>query len=117
MIVVDGMNIVISYGDTFLVTFNIGGYLLTTTDSIKLSIKERIDSPSVLYEKVVTGVTGSAVTIEIDSATFMAAVGKGNKVYDLLLSYGDVNPETQKQSTLNLPAKLIVKDVVHNGGY
>ena len=115
MIVVDGMNITMSYGDTFLVTFNIGGYFLTATDSIKFSVKERIDSPTVLYEKTVTGVTGTSVTIEIDGVTFMNAVGKGNKVYDLLLSYGDVNPETQKKSTLNLPAKLVVKDVVHSG--
>ena len=112
MIVVDGMNITMSYGDTFLVTFNIGGYLLTATDSIKFSVKERIDSPTVLYEKTVTGVAGTSVTIEIDGETFKN-VGKGNKVYDLLLSYG----EGQKKNTLNFRAKLIVKDVVHNGYY
>lgn len=106
----DKMNITISYGDTFLVTFNISGYILTALDSITFSVKERVDSVDVLIEKVVTGITGTTVTIEIDSETFKS-VGKGNKVYDLLLSYG----EGQKKNTLNFPAKLIVKDVVHNG--
>lgn len=111
MIVVEGMNIIMSYGDTFLVTFNIGGYVLATTDTVKLSIKERIDSTAVLLEKELTGLTGSAVTFDIDKVEFMNAVGKGNKVYDLLLSYG----EDQKKSTLNFPAKLTIKEVVHSG--
>lgn len=110
----DKMNITMSYGDTFLVTFNLSGYVLQLTDSIVFSVKERIDSTEVLIEKLVTNVTGTSVTVEIDSETFLTAVGKGNKVYDLLLSYGDENPETQKKSTLNFPAKLIIKDVAHN---
>ena len=111
MITVDEkMNINISYGDTFLVTFNLSGYILTATDSLTFSVKERVDSPSVLYEKTITGITGTSVTVEINSETFKT-IGKGNKVYDLLLSYG----EEQKKNTLNFPAKLIVKDVVHNG--
>jgi hypothetical protein len=114
MITVEGMKITISYGDTFLVTFNLCGYSLVSTDTIKFTVKDCIDSEIELLTKELTGLTGTAFTIEIDRLEFMEAVGKGNKVYDLLLSYGDINPETQKKNTLNFPARLIVKDVVHN---
>ena len=66
MIIADGMNITMSYGDTFLATFNIGGYILTATDTIKFSIKARVDSSDVLYETIITNITGTSFTIEID---------------------------------------------------
>lgn len=114
MIIVDGLKITISYGDTFLVTFNLAGYSLIATDTIVFTVKECIEDEVVLIKKEITGITGPSFTIEIDRNEFMEAVGKGSKVYDLLLSYGDINPETQKKNTLNFPARLIVKDVVHN---
>ena len=51
MITAEGLKITISYGDTFLVTFNLGGYLLVATDTIKFTVKDCIESEIALIEK------------------------------------------------------------------
>lgn len=109
MVEVYGNNISMSYGDTFSVTFNLSGYELVPTDVILFSVKATPESTAVLWSQSVMGLIGSSFTITDTEDTFTAAVGEGQKCYDVLLT-----TSAGEKITLNYPAVLDIKAVAHN---
>mgnify|MGYP000663784405 CR=1 FL=1 len=93
MLTIDGKKISLSKGDTFDVTFAVNGYRLQDGDSV--------------MKKIYTTFVNNKVRVQI-SAEEMESLTIGSKVYDLVCITGDV------KVTLNYPANLVIKEVVHN---
>lgn len=107
MLTIDGQKISLSKGDTFDVTFAVNGYRLKDGDSVIFSIKNTANSSNVLMKKIYTTFINNKVRVQI-SAEEMESLTIGSKVYDLVCITGDV------KVTLNYPANLVIKEVVHN---
>lgn len=110
MIEIDGQDIFISHGDTLNVLFELAeGYKVAETDSITFSVKATAGSSEVLLSKAIPFTSVNEISVNI-SADEMASLGVGAKVYDILVK------NSNNVVTLNFPAKLIIKEVVHDVG-
>lgn len=110
MIKIDNQDIYISHGDTLKVLFELAeGYKIQQTDTILFSVKETAGSNEILLSKTIPFTLDNEIDVTI-SADEMANLSVGAKVYDLLVTNND------NVITLNFPAKLIIKEVVHNVG-
>ena len=110
MIVIDGQDILISHGDTLDVIFELAeGYKVAETDTIIFSVKTTAGSSEVLLSKTIPFTAVNEIAVNI-AAEEMVNLPVGAKVYDLLVTNAD------NVVTLNFPAKLIIKEVVHSVG-
>ena len=110
MIVIDGQDILISHGDTLDVIFKLAeGYKVAETDTIIFSVKTTAGSSEVLLSKTIPFTAVNEIAVRI-AAEEMVNLPVGAKVYDLLVTNAD------NVVTLNFPAKLIIKEVVHSVG-
>ena len=110
MIAIDNQDIYISHGDTLDVVFELAeGYKVAETDSITFSVKATAGSSEVLLQKTIPFTAVDEIAVNITSEE-MADLSVGAKVYDLLVTSAD------NVVTLNFPAKLVIKEVVHNVG-
>lgn len=107
MLIVDGNDIKISYGDTLNITFVLSGYELQLGDKVVFSVKQKLSDTETLITKEYSELIGTEIPITIDSEE-MKKLPIGVNFYDLVV----VKSETQ--TTLNLPAKIIIERVVHN---
>lgn len=110
MIAIDNQDIYISHGDTLDVVFELAeGYKVAETDSITFSVKATAGSSEVLLSKAIPFTSVNEIAVDIP-AEKMAALQVGAKVYDILVK------NSNNVTTLNFPAKLIIREVVHNVG-
>lgn len=103
------LTIYISYGDIFDVTFKIKGLTIEENSKFYLAIKKESADEEPCYLKQLSRVNldTNSVRIIIESAE-MAKFAVGKYYYDLCYIV-----EGNKK-TLNYPARLIVREVVHN---
>lgn len=108
MIDIQNHDIMISQGDTFAVVFALNGFKIVPTDVVTFSVKRTEFSDKCLMKKTFQDYDGGE-TIELKiSAAEMAVLEPGEYVYDLMIVSGDT------KTTLNFPAKLIIRRVAHD---
>lgn len=107
MIVIDGKNIIISKGDTFNVVFKLVNGKILETDEIVFTIKSSLSSQEILLQKKIPYTSADKIEVAINSEE-MLNLKTGRNVYDLLIKSAD------NKTTLNFPASIYIKEVVHN---
>lgn len=107
MIVIDGKNIIISKGDTFNVVFKLINAKIAQTDEIIFTVKSSLSSQEILLQKNIPYTSADKIEVAIGSDE-MLKLKTGRNVYDLLVKSAD------NKTTLNFPASLYIKEVVHN---
>lgn len=107
MFITKGDKIIISKGDTFDVPFTLQCYQLKKDDEIIFTIKKTVIDDKVLIQKSYSGLEGNYVRVRIP-ADEMAALEVGKYTYDLVCLSSGI------KITLNFPATLIIKGVIHN---
>lgn len=101
-------DIEISHGDTFDVIFQLKGYQIAKEDTVVFSVKKTTYHAETVLRKEFTNFDGGETVRVTITAADMAALEPGEYVYDLLIKSGDT------RTTLNFPAKLIVRRVAHD---
>lgn len=107
MLITSKQSIIISYGDTFCVTFHVDGFLIQPEDKVVFTIKQDLSRPTTLITREFSNIQGNEFTVEI-SETDMKRLTAGSYYYDIVCVSKD------KQTTLMFPARLTVRQVVHN---
>lgn len=103
------LTINISYGDILDVTFKITGLSINKDAEFYLSIKRDLSDEECAYIKQLSYIDfdTNSVRIVIQSEDMERFI-VGKYYYDLVYKVGD------NRRTLNYPARLVVREVVHN---